>query len=106
MKNTNALNFILNLVHIISANDNIIKSCEIQIQTVLYNGASTKLTRKHSCDCALSKNQRTQHHFFQILSYTKKIFVEIHVSIIGCIVQINFSLKFHLRLMDGIVTNN
>ena len=39
MENTYILTLISNLGHIASANDYIIKNCEIFIQTVLYNGA-------------------------------------------------------------------
>ena len=38
--NTNVIELISNLGHIASANDDVIKNCEIFIQTVLYNGAS------------------------------------------------------------------
>ena len=40
MKNTNVLKLIPNLEHIVSANDDVIKNCEIFIQTELYNGTS------------------------------------------------------------------
>ena len=40
MKNTNVLVLILKLEHLISANDDFIKNCEILIQTVLYDGTS------------------------------------------------------------------
>ena len=42
MKNTNALELISNLEHIISANDDVIKNCKMLIQTVLFNGTPKK----------------------------------------------------------------
>ena len=41
MKNTNALELISNLEHIISADD-VIKNCKMLIQTVLFNGTPKK----------------------------------------------------------------
>ena len=40
MKNTNVLELISNLEHIVSANDDVIKNCEISIKTVFNNGTS------------------------------------------------------------------
>ena len=40
MKNTNVLELISSLEHIVSANDDVIKNCEISIQTVFNNGTS------------------------------------------------------------------
>ena len=40
MKNTNVLELISNLEYIVSANDDVIKNCEISIQTVFNNGTS------------------------------------------------------------------
>ena len=40
MRNRNVLELILNLEHLVSANDNVIKNCEIVTQTVLYNRTS------------------------------------------------------------------
>ena len=40
MKNTNVLGLISNIGHKVSANDDVIKNCEIVIQIVLYNGTS------------------------------------------------------------------
>ena len=40
MKNTNVLELISSLEHIVSANDDVIKNCEISIQTMFNNGTS------------------------------------------------------------------
>ena len=40
MKNTNLLELISHLGHIVSANDDVKKNCEIFVQTVLYSGTS------------------------------------------------------------------
>ena len=57
VKNTNVLKLISNLGHI--ANDDVIKNCEIYIQTVLYNGTSKETyfeTRVRHCFKQKAKN--------------------------------------------------
>ena len=95
MKNRNIIELTLNLENLVSANDDVIKNCESFIQTVLYNGTSKELMWKRGCDCTISKKQRAQYHFLQILCHASKLFLEQIVShILGSIVPINFPSTF------------
>ena len=92
-ENTNVIELISNLGHIVSANDDVIKNCEIFIKNVLYYGISKE---NYVCDCAIRQKQRTQYYFLQMLSHANKVSVErIIRCIISCIGPIKFSLNFH-----------
>ena len=99
MKKTNVLGLISNIGHKVSANDDVIKNCEIVIQIVLYYGTSKETyveirvrlcnkqkTRKwivlspDPCKQAISRGNCQSHHW---LHFTIKIFSQLSLKYNG-----------------------
>ena len=95
MKSRNVVELIMNLEHLVSAEDDVTKNCKIfKLYFTMEN--QRKLMWKQGCDCTISKKQRTRYHCLQILCHASKLIVERIIShIFGCILLIKFCSNFH-----------
>ena len=78
MKNRNVLELILNLEQLVSANDDVIKNCEIFIETVLHNRTSKETYVETSLRLYNKKKQKT--HFTSFTSFRSSVTQESYSS--------------------------
>ena len=94
MENTYVLTLTSNLGHIASANDYIIKNCEIFFQTVLYSGTSKEAYVETTVRLYKNNNKKEFNVTSTKFCHANKLFVEQIISRIIGLYQQNFPSNF------------